>query len=235
LGDEKIAWQRMHFKKNKVWMALDENGRPLVQNNKVLIKYQLKQDYEYWVHSDALTPLDSGKPAETPRTPQAAPKATAPQKTPLGKKSVPVAITAEPLIPANAVIIYTDGASSGNPGPAGIGVLMRFGDHEKEISKSIGTATNNVAELTAIQTGLLELKRTDIPVRIYTDSVYAIGVLVRDWKARKNKKLVESTKNIIGRFEDLKLIQILGHQGIEGNERADRLATSAAQLADMKK
>ena len=43
-------WQRMRFKKNKVWQALDNAGQPLVKNGKVLIKYQLEQDYEYWVH-----------------------------------------------------------------------------------------------------------------------------------------------------------------------------------------
>ncbi|MEA3417444.1 MAG: RNase H family protein, partial [Thermodesulfobacteriota bacterium] len=52
----------------------------------------------------------------------------------------------------NTISIYTDGASSGNPGPSGIGILLRFKDHEKEISRNIGTATNNIAELEAIKT-----------------------------------------------------------------------------------
>lgn len=222
------SWQRMRFKRNKVWMALDKNGRPLIQHNKVLIKYQLEQDYEYRVHPDTVTPLDSEAHGDAGNAPPA-PKAVSSSKTTRAVK------TAAPPIPADAVTIYTDGASSGNPGAAGIGVVMRFGDHEKVISKSIGPATNNIAELRAIQTALLELKRTDLPVRIYTDSLYAIGVLVRGWKPRKNRELVESIKKIIDRFDDLQLIQVRGHQGVEGNEHADRLARSAAQQTNMKK
>jgi ribonuclease HI len=92
------------------------------------------------------------------------------------------------------ICIFSDGASSGNPGPSGIGVLLRFGKHEKEISEYIGTATNNIAELKAIEAGLLAVKNTDLPVRIFTDSNYAYGVLALGWKARANRQIVESIK-----------------------------------------
>ena len=123
--------------------------------------------------------------------------------------------------------MYTDGASSGNPGPSGIGVLLRFGSHEKEISRFIGTTTNNVAELEAIRIGLQELKKRNLPVRIFTDSEYAYGVLTLGWKARKNQQLIQSIKSLISGFKDIKLIKVKGHEGLEGNERADHLATSA--------
>ncbi|MBU4419881.1 MAG: ribonuclease HI, partial [Proteobacteria bacterium] len=125
------------------------------------------------------------------------------------------------------ICIYTDGASSGNPGPSGIGILLLYGDHEKEISKYIGPATNNIAELEAIRLALLELKRTDLPVKIFTDSSYAHGVLALGWEAKKNTELVKSIKKIISKFRELKFHKVKGHAGIDGNERANYLATSA--------
>jgi len=125
------------------------------------------------------------------------------------------------------ICIYTDGASSGNPGPSGIGILLLYGGHEKEISKYIGPATNNIAELEAIRLALLELKRTDLPVKIFTDSSYAYGVLTLGWKAKKNAELVKSIKKIISKFTKLKFHKVKGHAGIDGNERANDLATSA--------
>ena len=125
------------------------------------------------------------------------------------------------------VCLFTDGASSGNPGPSGIGVLLRYGEHEKEISKYIGNATNNIAELKAIEAGLSALKNMDLPVRLFTDSKYAYGLLVLNWKARKNQEMVESIKKIMDGFKDLQIIKVKGHSGHPGNERADYLATSA--------
>jgi len=127
------------------------------------------------------------------------------------------------------ICLFTDGASSGNPGPSGIGVLLRYGEHEKEISKYIGNATNNIAELNAIKAGLSSLKHTDIPVRLFTDSSYAYGLLVLNWKPRKNQELVGSIKKIMARFKDLQLIKVKGHSGHQGNERADYLATAAVK------
>ncbi|MCK4469395.1 MAG: ribonuclease HI, partial [Desulfobacterales bacterium] len=131
----------------------------------------------------------------------------------------------------NTIFIYTDGASSGNPGPSGIGILLRFKDHKKEISRNIGEATNNIAELEAIKTALLELKHYDYPVRVFTDSSYACGVLTLGWKARKNKELINSIKKLISKFSNLKLIKVKGHNGFDGNEKADFLATSAIRRA----
>ena len=110
--------------------------------------------------------------------------------------------------------------------------MLSYGKHEKEISKYIGIATNNIAELEAIRTGLLEIKNTDLPVRLFTDSSYAYGVLVQGWKAKKNQEIIGSIINIISKFNDLKIIKVKGHGGIEGNERADFLATSAIKKAE---
>jgi ribonuclease HI len=220
-----MNWKRMQFKKNKVWLALDQNQKPVVKNGKVLIKYQLDQDHEYWVHQNNVKPIDlSNSETKDPKKKQSS-------KRPDKSKTKEEIITIEETLSDNAVCIYTDGASSGNPGPSGIGIVLSYGKHEKEISRYIGTATNNIAELEAIRTGLLELKNTDLPVRLFTDSSYAYGVLVQGWKARKNQDIIKSIINIISKFNDLKIIKVKGHGGIKGNERADFLATSAIKEA----
>ncbi|MBN1932139.1 MAG: hypothetical protein JW786_11085 [Desulfobacterales bacterium] len=200
---EEIAdWKRMRFKKNKIWLAMDQNGKPINNNGKVLIKYQLNQNYKYWVYENGVKPLEASQ----------------------NEQKID---SHDEEICHNAVCIYTDGASSGNPGPSGIGILLSFRKHKKEISKYIGIATNNIAELEAIKTALLSLKETNIPVRIFTDSEYAYGVLTLGWKAKKNQTLINTIKNMASNFSDLKFIKVRGHIGIEGNERADFLATLA--------
>jgi len=129
----------------------------------------------------------------------------------------------------NIIRIYTDGASSGNPGPSGIGVVLQYEAHEKTISKYIGIGTNNIAELEAIKTALLSLKKTNIPIQLYTDSSYALGLLVKNWKVKKNQELVQSIKSLLKTFQDIKLLKVKGHAGIKGNELADKLATEAVK------
>jgi ribonuclease HI len=217
-------WQRMWFKENKVWMATDSKGTPISKDSKVLIKYQMKQDYEYWVNKKNVRPLDCPPP-----------KSLHPNKRKNQKKKVRKGKKAAGGTPwdeaeyRDKICLFTDGASSGNPGPSGIGVLLRYGEHEKEISKYIGNATNNIAELNAIKAGLSALKHTDMPVRLFTDSNYAYGLLVLNWKPRKNQELVESIKKIMTRFKDLKIIKVKGHSGHQENERADYLATAAVK------
>jgi len=225
----------MVFKNNKVWMATDQNENPVVKNGKALIKYQLDQDYEYWVLAKNIQPIDSlhlkeksakkkpisGSIKHLPKVKTKTSSKGQNLKTKLENTSLPETFSDD------AICIYTDGASSGNPGPSGIGVVLRFNKHEKEMSKYIGIATNNIAELEAIRTGLLAVKNTNLPVRVFTDSKYAYGVLVQGWKPKKNQEIIASIKKIILKFEDLKFIKVKGHVGIEGNERADVLATAA--------
>jgi ribonuclease HI len=59
MTDDKIDWKRMQFKRNKVWLAMDRNQKPVLKNGRVLIKYQLDQDYEYWVNPKNIKPIDS--------------------------------------------------------------------------------------------------------------------------------------------------------------------------------
>ncbi len=216
---EDINWVRKQFKNNKVWVAADETGQPIVEKNKVLIKYQLDQEHKYWVNLKA---VDEITPDSSPRTPKKIARAAG-NRSGRKRKNDPEQPADDPF----AIIIYTDGASSGNPGPSGIGVVMEYGGHEREISKYIGIATNNIAELTAVQTALMSLKRNDLPVRIYTDSSYVCGLLISGWKAQKNVALVQAIKDLMTGFTNLKILKVKGHSGIRGNEKADQLATSA--------
>ena len=218
-------WHRMRFKKNKVWMAVDAQGQPVVNEGKVLIKYQLKQDYEYWVKKGSVSPLEAHA-TETQHLPD---KTRDPKAAGSKKPQAPVPLADASL--TDKICVFTDGASSGNPGPSGIGVVLHYGEHEKEISEFIGNATNNIAELKAIEAGLSALKSRDIPVRLFTDSTYAIGLLTLNWKPKKNRQLIESIKEKIRGFKDLKLIKVKGHSGHPENERADYLATSAIKKA----
>jgi len=222
MNKDKTKWKRMRFKGNKVWLATGHDGKPIVKADKVLIKYQVDQDYEYWVHKNGVKPVDSPEPENTGRRKnQSGARSSKKYKNKQRDK------VQEEKISDDIICIYTDGASSGNPGPSGIGALLLFRNHEKEISKYIGIATNNIAELEAIRVALLEVKKTDLPVRVFTDSSYAYGVLTLGWKAKKNLELIRSIKNVITKFKDLKFIKVRGHEGVEGNEKADFLATSA--------
>ena len=219
-------WTRMWFKENKVWVATDPQGAPVSKDGKVLIKYQLKQDYEYWVNKKNVIPLNSPRAKKLSHNKQKISK----KKSVKGKAN-DVEVIWDGTVYTDKICIFTDGASSGNPGPSGIGVVLRYGEHEKEISKFIGTATNNIAELKAIDTGLSALSQTDIPVRLFTDSNYAYGLLVLNWKPRKNQQIVEDIKKKMSKFRDLKILKVKGHSGNPGNERADFLATSAIKKA----
>ncbi|MBU1194680.1 MAG: ribonuclease HI [Proteobacteria bacterium] len=226
MNDENMntQYKRMSFKGNKVWAAVDASGDLAVENGSVLIKYNLKQDYEYRVKEENLEPEDAaiaaGKKASPTRSKK---KPTAPKTCDSPKTRGPQ----DSALLDNCIRIYTDGASSGNPGPAGIGVLLLYGENRKEISRFIGEATNNIAELTAIKVALEELKRNDLPVRIFSDSSYSIGLLTKSWKPKKNQELVEDIRSSIKRFKDLSFIKVKGHSGIKENEIADYLATSA--------
>jgi len=125
--------------------------------------------------------------------------------------------------------IFTDGACSGNPGPAGCGVVLVYNGQVRELSKFIGNATNNIAELTALKLGLKAIRDRTKPVHVYSDSEYALGVLTRDWKAKANRELVDEIKTIIETFPSIFFHKVQGHSNIRLNERADLLACAAIQ------
>lgn len=133
------------------------------------------------------------------------------------------------------VEIYTDGACSGNPGPGGWGVVMRFGDAEKELKGGTAETTNNRMELTAAIEALNALKRP-CQVELHTDSVYVkdgITQWISRWKRNgwrtaarkpvKNADLWQSLEEALERHE-ISWHWVKGHAGHPDNERADELA-----------
>jgi ribonuclease HI len=138
------------------------------------------------------------------------------------------------------VVVYTDGACKGNPGPGGWGAFLTWGDHQKELFGGDAMTTNNRMELTAVIEALASLKR-GCRVAIYTDSQYVrngITVWIKGWKARgwrtADRKPVKNVE-LWQRLEALEAqhqVQwhwVRGHTGDPGNERADLLANRGVE------
>jgi len=133
------------------------------------------------------------------------------------------------------VDIYTDGACSGNPGPGGWGVLLRYNGHEKELYGGEALTTNNRMELMAAIMALESLKRP-VKARLHTDSQYLRGGItqwIHDWKRKgwrtadkkpvKNVDLWQRLEAALARHE-VEWLWVRGHAGHPENERADALA-----------
>ena len=152
-----------------------------------------------------------------------------PSPVALPEEEAPAAAAAEPAPPrptADAVIVYTDGACTGNPGPMGIGVVIVDRGQRKEVSEYLGVGTNNIAELTAIERAL-QLSPRDRTVIVHSDSAYALGLLGKNWKAKANQELVARLRKLAAEFKDVRWVKVRGHAGVPENERCDELATGA--------
>jgi ribonuclease HI len=137
--------------------------------------------------------------------------------------------------------IYTDGASSGNPGPGGYGVILRSGQHYKELSAGFRKTTNNRMELLAVITGLEAIKTPNQQVTIFSDSKYVIDSIEKRWvhgwvakgfKDKKNKDLWLRYL-AIAKAHQIKFVWVRGHNGHPENERCDQLAVAAGKQKDL--
>ncbi|MEQ8364091.1 MAG: ribonuclease HI [Cyclobacteriaceae bacterium] len=137
--------------------------------------------------------------------------------------------------------IFTDGAAQGNPGPGGYGTILRYGNHEKELSGGFRLTTNNRMELLAVIAGLESIKKNGIPVIVVSDSKYVVEAVEKGWiwTWEKNNFKKKANPDLWKRFIPLyhkfkpKFKWIKGHAGHAENERCDQLAVDAAQGYDL--
>lgn len=137
------------------------------------------------------------------------------------------------------VVIYTDGACSGNPGPGGWGTILKYKNVKKEISGYMENTTNNIMEITAVIEGL-KLLKYECEVEIYSDSAYVVNAFnnhwIEGWRKKnwinsskepvKNKELWQELYNLT-KQHNVKFIKVKGHSDNEYNNRCDELARLA--------
>ncbi|MBI4700120.1 MAG: ribonuclease HI [Deltaproteobacteria bacterium] len=224
-----MPWVRARLRGQLVYARADERGELASESGRVEIRYRPDDGRLYRAAArnlellgQALLPDATCAPAEPARRrseerPAAAapagirPDAGAPLKLGAGT--------------ADAVVAFTDGACQGNPGPAGLGVVVLAPGERIELSEYLGRGTNNVAELTAILRAADEIGRR--PGTIFTDSKYAIGVVQKGWKAKANREIVADLRARLSGRGAARLVYVPGHAGVGPNERADELARQA--------
>ncbi|MEM9453944.1 MAG: ribonuclease H [Myxococcota bacterium] len=219
-----MPWKKYEFKGQTVYVRVLPTGKPIVHRGRVELRYKLGARKSYKASPDGITPIEGEDEivADSEMSGSSG-----------GAAAATAALRETPTTPADAdtIVIYTDGACSGNPGPAGIGVLLQRPDRTVELSEYLGSGTNNIAELTAILRALETLEDDDKErlIHLYTDSGWSLGVLIGGWKAKANVELIEKIREQMARFPRLELLKVRGHAGNEGNEEADRLATQATR------
>lgn len=135
------------------------------------------------------------------------------------------------------LIIYTDGAARGNPGPGGYGIVLLWGQKKKELSAGYRYTTNNRMELLAVIIALESLTKRNIPLTIYTDSQYIVNAVEKKWldnwirtdfKGGKKNRDLWTRYHKLSREFNIRFIWVKGHADNPYNNRCDELATSAA-------
>jgi len=141
------------------------------------------------------------------------------------------------------IIMYTDGAAKGNPGPGGYGVVLMTANkkHRKEMSDGFRLTTNNRMELLAVIIGLETLKKPGMTVKVYSDSKYVVDAVEKKWVFGWEKKNYLKKKNPdlwkrflkIYRQHKVSFQWVKGHANIPENERCDQLAVEAAEMLEL--
>ncbi len=218
-----MRFQKMMFKGKQVFVEVDDNGQVVQSRGRANMKY--REDDER-IYNPAVANLSG--PGEGIGDMLESGPPVGPSKT---KKSLPASAKAPSVSPVEGTIVaYTDGGCIGNPGPSGLGYVIRYPDNRViQKGEPLGNGTNNIAELTAILRVLETVTDTDAPLWIHTDSSYAIGVLTRGWKAKANQQLIAEIRQKLSGFSNVKLIKVKGHAGNPDNELVDTLANGAAR------
>lgn len=219
-----MPWIRARLRGNLVYARANDAGALAPVSGRVEIRYKPNDGKAYRASPSNLEIVDP-----TPLRDDACGEAGEPPPSGIGGTTASrkkAASRVELAAPEGSWEAWTDGACSGNPGPAGLGVVLFDDAHRTEISEYLGQATNNIAELTAVLRALEKIPR-DQPAVIRTDSQYSIGVLQKGWKPKANTELIATIKRELSARSATRLIYTPGHAGVSLNERADQLARMA--------
>jgi ribonuclease HI len=140
-----------------------------------------------------------------------------------------------------SLVIYTDGASRGNPGKGGYGIVLQWGAQHKELSAGYRFTTNNRMELLAVIKALEALTREGLVINVFTDSEYVVNAIEKGWVFGWEKKQFAGKKNAdlwqqflkLYRKHNIKMNWVKGHANNIGNNRCDQLATQAADSGNL--
>jgi ribonuclease HI len=218
-----MPFRRVKLRGQDVWARCREDGSLAGNGGRVEIRYKAGDGKAYFAAERNLTLLDAAVRGDEEFGDASPVQKSADARA---KKAEP-SIESYPTAPeGEESLAYADGACKGNPGPAGLGVVLMDAEGRHELSEYLGDATNNIAELTAILRAV-ERSVPGRPLRIFTDSTYSIGVLQKNWKAKANVELVAAVRAAMKRHGQVMLFHVRGHAGIPLNERVDELAVEA--------
>ncbi len=130
---------------------------------------------------------------------------------------------------SNDIVIHTDGACKGNPGPGGWGTVIEQNGNQQKLSGSEPQTTNNRMEMSSVIMGL-EAVDPSAKVLISSDSTYVINTMTKGWKRKANHDLWDQLDRLV-KNRDISWLWVRGHNGDRGNELADALATKEAGTA----
>src|SRR5262245_53980130 len=220
-----MPWMRHKLRDSEVWAKVDASGKLAADGDgRVEVVYKNAPGAKvYRASARNLVPA-GGEAIEIEAGDSAEPTE---KKKRSGTGTGTGTGTGSAAVPRDAIHVWTDGACTGNPGPAGLGVVVIDGDERRELGEYLGEGTNNIAELTAIERGLAMVRDKRRPVVVYSDSAYAIGLLSKNWKAKANVELVARIRALAAGFDDLRFVKVPGHAGVPENERCDELARTA--------
>ena len=220
-----MPWIPASLRGQKVFARCTSDGKLVATGGRVEIRYKPTDGRAYQAAAGNLE-IREGEgvlPDEHCVEGEAVPRTKDEKKAVSAQK----AVAASQDLPKDAFVAYADGACSGNPGPAGLGVVVLTPSGERhEAYEYLGTGTNNIAELTAILR-VLEAVAPHEKVVLHTDSQYSIGVLTKGWKAKANVELVGKIVKLVKARQNLRVVYVPGHAGVPLNERADELARLA--------
>lgn len=218
-----MPWKECRFRDQTVYVRVMEDGKAIVRRGCVEIRYKLGARKSYRPSRENIEEFEGAKVVDDAEMGGSSSGAAS------GKTASHLRESPSTPAGADTIVIYTDGACSGNPGPAGAGIFIQHPQYTSKIGQFFGEGTNNMAELSAILGALEALDPGDqqAPIHLYTDSAWCLGVLIGGWKAKTNLALIQAIQEKMQLFTQLEMLKVRGHAGIPGNEEADYLATRA--------